>query len=118
MIHKIVIVVPGLIAAATSALWIVSLHRPIEYCSGPSFHNVRWRIERRSHDIGWNMSHRDTFVARVLVSEAPVLWPRIPDRWLLLGVGFGGLHIGKAYFRSDFGPAPPPGYVNVRSWYQ
>ncbi len=117
MIRKTIIAVLTLAAVGTGLLWVASLRRPIQFCSGPTFRDVRWSIVRNRLFTGWGGDSLDEKLVysnprgqypwsalEVPFSEVPPFLPILPDDWLLLGVGFGALHIGKAYF----GPVPNP----------
>ena len=131
MIRKAIIVVLTLGAVGIAVLWLCQLRGPVEFCAGPEFLDAKWII---TDDVpgrpGWGMYEptgtKDVFsttgglpwgAVEVPEAKAPPLDFTLPKHSLLLGVGYGGLHLGRAYFGPVPNPTvpPAPGMVYVTS---
>ncbi len=133
MFRKIVLSTCSLGLIVTLGAWILQLRGPIEILSGPTFRDTKWQLTSSVPGAaGWGTwdptgskpvrstkaGIRFPFGAvEVPASEAPSLCPELPQGWLLLGVGYGSLHLGQAYFGTVPSPATPasPGNVYVTS---
>ncbi|MCH8965804.1 MAG: hypothetical protein IIB58_12630 [Planctomycetes bacterium] len=110
-------------------LWIVQLPGPAEFCNGPRFRDVRWQVVDHAH-VGpswgmWDPTGVKDVYSKTVGGGLPFGALEVPkeeappfdDHSLLLGVGFGYVHWGLAYFYSVPDPAvdPSPGMVYVCS---
>jgi len=127
--RKIVLSTCSLGLIVTLGVWILQLWGPIEFLSGPTFRDTKWQLTSSVPGAaGWGMWEptgtklvRSTNVGsrcpwgavEVPASESPPLWPSLPQGAYLLGVGYGSIHLGKAYFGPVPSPATPPSPGNV-----
>lgn len=124
MIRKTVIAILVALAFGAVVLWFAQLAGPIHFCKGPNFRDVRWVI---TTDVlngpGWGMwdatgtknvystapgSKYPWGAVEVPKDEAPPLDAFFVDDCLLLGAGYGYLHLGLASFYSVPQPKTPP----------
>jgi len=122
-IRTVLLATCAVVAVFSSAIWLAQLRGPIYLCKGPVFRDTTWEITR---DIpggpGWGMSDptgvQDVYLAgysipcsaiEVPQAEAPPMDGTEPF-WnsMLVGVGFGYLHVGQAQLSSVPAPSPPP----------
>lgn len=129
MFRKIVLSSCLLGLIITLGAWTLQLQGPMEFLSGPTFRDTKWELTANVPGApGWGMWEptgskrvRSTKggiqlpfgVVEVPASEAPPFCPKLPEGSVLLGVGYGSLHLGIAVFGTVPSPATPPSAGNV-----
>lgn len=123
MIHRVIVFAVTALFVSVVVLWLVQSFGPIQIWSGPQYFDARWLITNNIPGRpGWGMY--DTSHAEEVYSTNPAIrYPfhavpmplsdvprnRVSLSNVLLGAGFGALHLGYVFFDVvPFPKKPPP----------